>query len=112
MNDLPDYLISGASNQLILHRTNSPSVSSTSQYDDHSAYLPAERDQTVRKRHYHEEEFIHPNKQHVVTERVIPVNHQRATVVHEEKPMVRTSELTLIDYFFDFSFHKNHHLNA
>ena len=87
MNDLPDYLISGASNQLILHRTRSLSASSASQYDDNSAVLPAERDQAVRKRHY-DEEFTHSNKQHVVTERVIPVNHQRPTVVHEEKPMV------------------------
>jgi hypothetical protein len=94
LNDLPDYLISGASRHLILHQTRSPSASSASQYDDSSEFFAIDRDETPRsftsvpgKRHYNDE-LSYSNKRHVVTERIIPVNHQRATVVHEEKPGV------------------------
>lgn len=88
---------------MILHQTRSPSASSTSQYDDNSGTLLVEHDQTPRsyvsaprKRHY-DSELAHPDRQHVVTERVIPVSHQRANVVHEQKPMVGEFEFRLID---------------
>jgi hypothetical protein len=95
LNDLPDYLISGASKQLILHRTRSPSTSSVSQYDDNSGFFAIEQDETPRsftavphKRYHDNDELSYSNKRHVITERVIPVQHQRAKVIHEEKPTV------------------------
>lgn len=105
LNDLPDYLISGGSNQLILHQTRPTSASSASQYDDNSGTLVVERDRTPRsyasaprKRHY-DSEWTHPSQEHVVTERVIPVSHQRPNVVHEQKPMVGEFKFRLNDYF-------------
>ncbi len=118
LNDLPDYLISGASKQLILDRTRSPSVSSASQYDDHSGFLAIEQDETPRSytavphKRYFDDELTHSNKRHVLTERVIPVEHQRVTVVREEKPTVRRWRVCSDWLFFDFSFQQNHHLNV
>jgi len=118
LNDLPDYLISGASKQLILHQTRSPSASSVSQYDDNSGFFDIEQNETPRsftaethKRHY-DDEFTYSNKRHIVTERVIPVEHQRAKVVHDVKPTVGKTKFFFSCLFFDFSFHQNHHLNV
>ena len=95
LNDLPDYLISGATRHLILQPSRSPSASSVSQYDDSSGYFAIDQNETPRsytsvprKRHYYDESS-YSNKQHVVNERIIPVDHQQASVIHEEKPVVR-----------------------
>jgi hypothetical protein len=94
LNDLPNYLITGASKELTLHRTRSPSVSSASHYEDSSGFFGIEQNDTPRsltavpRKRYYDDELTYSNKRHVLTERVIPVNHQRATLVRDEKPTV------------------------
>jgi len=74
--------------------------------------IPRSFTSAVHKRHDNDDEFTYSNKRHVVTERIIPVDHQRATVVHEEKPTVGKTKFFFGSLFFDFSFHQNHHLNV
>lgn len=107
LNDLPEYLVSGASNRLILHRTQSPSISSTSQYENNSGFYAIDRDETPRshisvleKRHYeNNDELSYSNKRHVLTKRVVPVEHQRASVIHEQKPPVGKISFRLFDCY-------------
>lgn len=105
LNDLPEYLISGASKQFLLHRTRSPSISSTSQYDDSSGFFAINQNNTPRtytsvinKRNY-DDELSYSNKRHLVTERIIPVEHQHAQVVYDQKPLVGNTEVV---FFFSF----------
>ncbi len=119
LNDLPDYLASGASKQLTLHRIRSPSTSSVSQYDDNSGFFSIRQDNntprvftSVINKRYYDDELSYSNKRHIVKERVVPVDHQRATVIHDTKPTVGKMKIFFSWLFFDFSFHQNHHLNV
>jgi hypothetical protein len=94
LNNLPDYLMTGASRQLIVHRAQSSSASSVSHYDDNSGFFNIEQNGSPRsysgashKRHY-DDELTYSNKRHLLTKRTIPVNHQRPILVRDEKAPV------------------------
>ena len=43
------------------------------------------------KRQY-DDELPLPKKQHIITERIIPINHQHATIIHDEKQEVESNK--------------------
>lgn len=95
LNDLPDYLLHGASKQLSLQRLQSPSISSTSQYDDDAGYFTNAENETSLsyspssfKRQF-DNDTLFLNNRFVLKERVIPVRYEHPVIAQEEKPTVK-----------------------
>ena len=87
LDDVPDYLVHGASKQLLLHRSRSPTMISD---DDQSRYFTVQRDEQFDRstRTYSalrstQDQWTVSDKRQFVSERIIPVDHQRAMVIKE-----------------------------
>ncbi|CAF5162024.1 unnamed protein product, partial [Rotaria magnacalcarata] len=102
LNDLQDYLLTGASKQLSLHQIQSPSIVPMSQYDDNEEFFTSVPNETSPlylplsfKRHYDDDDFTALSKQYVLKQRVIPVHHERATIEQDETPRTLTPTIQM-----------------
>lgn len=97
LDDVPDYLAHGASKQLLLHRSRSPTLIPD---DDHqSGYFTVQREEELEQsrrrysaRRSRPDQWTISDQRQMITERMIPVDHQRAAVIREsEQPMVKVA---------------------
>jgi hypothetical protein len=100
---LPEYLLNGASNQL---RRDRSCLSSTSNYDDSSKFIDFEDEhdklanlstqyRSRSSKRYRHDSSPYSNKSYVLAERIIPVEHRRASLARQVENLSQVGQCTL-----------------